>query len=71
MAKLLRAVHPNAGVRIAYRKRLDNLIAEMQRSVVWWVRAAYRRDEERIVAEGRSTQIWIVRLEVASCFVLD
>ena len=40
MAKLLRAVHPNAGVRIAYRKRLDNLIAEMQRSVVWWVRAA-------------------------------
>ena len=54
MAKLLRAVHPNAGVRIAYRKRLDNLIAEMQRSVVWWVRAAYRRDEERIVADRAS-----------------
>lgn len=28
MAKLLRLVHPNAGVRIAYQKRLDALIAE-------------------------------------------
>lgn len=51
MAKLLRPVHPNAGVRIAYQKRLDALIAEMQRSVVWWLRAAYRKDEARIVPD--------------------
>lgn len=65
MAKLLRAVHPNAGVRIAYQKRLDNLIAEMQRSVVWWVRAAYRRDEERIAQDAspaRALQKVLARL---------
>lgn len=49
MAKLLRAVHPNAGIQAAYRRRLHRLINEMQRSVVWWLRAAYRKDEARIV----------------------
>lgn len=51
MAKLLRAVHPNAGVRAAYRRRLHRLISEMQRSTVWWLRAAYRRDEARIIPD--------------------
>lgn len=52
MPKLLRAVHPNAGVRSAYRRRLVRLLDEMQRSVLWWVRAAYRKDEERILPDG-------------------
>lgn len=51
MSKLLRPVHPNAGVRAAYQRRLHRLIAETQRSVVWWVRAAYRQDEARIVPD--------------------
>lgn len=52
MPKLLRLVHPNAGVRAAYSRQLRRLIDEMQRSTVWWLRAAYRRDEERIVADS-------------------
>lgn len=51
MAKILRAVHANAGVRAAYQRRLRKLIDEMQRSMVWWVRAAYRQDEARIVPD--------------------
>lgn len=52
MAKLLRVVHPNAGVRAAYSHQLHRLIDEMQRSTLWWLRAAYRKDEERIVADS-------------------
>ena len=52
MAKVLRLVHPNAGVRAAYARQLHRLIDEMQRSTVWWLRAAYRKDEARIVADG-------------------
>ena len=52
MAKLLRLVHPNAGVRAAYSRQLRRLIDEMQRSTLWWLRAAYRKDEERIVADS-------------------
>ena len=51
MAKLLRAVHPNAGVRAAYQRRLRKLVDEMQRSTVWWLRAAYRKDEARIIPD--------------------
>ena len=51
MAKILRAVHANAGVRAAYQRRLRKLIDEMQRSMVWWLRAAYRKDEARIIPD--------------------
>lgn len=40
--KILRPVHPNAGIELAYRKRLDELIAEMQKSTIYWLRASYR-----------------------------
>lgn len=52
MAKILRAVKPNAGIRAAYRRRLETLIDEMHRSVVWWLRAEYRRQETRIVEDA-------------------
>lgn len=38
----LAPVRPNAGHRAAYEARLDALIAEMNRSLVYWLRAAYR-----------------------------
>ncbi|CCH04021.1 Phage protein [Achromobacter xylosoxidans NH44784-1996] len=38
----LRPVHANVGIEAAYRKRLDRLIDEMQRSLVYWLTAAYR-----------------------------
>ncbi len=37
----LDAVHPNAGTRALYRKRLERLIAEMNRSVKHWVRTVF------------------------------
>ena len=40
--KVLRPVHPNAGIEAEYRKRLERLVAEMQNSVVYWLKASYR-----------------------------
>lgn len=52
MAKILRAVKPNAGIRAKYRRRLEAMIDDMQKSVVWWLRAEYRRQEERITQDS-------------------
>lgn len=52
MAKILRAVKSNAGIQAAYRRRLQSLIDDMQRSTVWWLRAAYRKDEDRIAQDA-------------------
>lgn len=40
--KILRPIHPNAGINAEYRARLDRLISEMQRSYVYFLRAQYR-----------------------------
>jgi uncharacterized protein with gpF-like domain len=40
--KELKPIHPNAGLEADYRRRLDRLIAEMQRSIVYWLTAQYR-----------------------------
>ena len=40
--RVLPPLHPNAGIRAAYRRRLDALIDEMQASYVYWLRATYR-----------------------------
>lgn len=47
----LRPVHGNKGIEAAYRKRLDRLIDEMQRSVVYWLTAAYRRNVPEIAQD--------------------
>ncbi len=52
--KVLRPVRPNAGITDEYRRKLDRLIDEMQRSVVWHLRAEYRRLEPRILATDES-----------------
>ena len=43
--KTFRPVHPNAGIELAYRRKLERLIAKMNRSVKFWLRAAYRQNE--------------------------
>jgi len=43
--KVLRPVHPNAGIEAEYRRKLDVLIEEMHRSVLYWIRSAYRQNE--------------------------
>lgn len=47
----LRPVHANLGIEAAYRKRLDRLIDEMQRSLVYWLTAAYRRNVPEIAQD--------------------
>ena len=47
------AVHPNAGLQAAYRKRLDALLDEMNASLLYWLTAAYRQNEPEM-AQDRS-----------------
>ena len=38
----LPAIHPNVGITVGYREKLDRLIAQMQRSICYWLTAQYR-----------------------------
>ncbi|MDB5605815.1 MAG: putative phage head morphosis protein, partial [Bradyrhizobium sp.] len=51
--KVLRGVQPNAGIEAAYRAKMQDLIAEMDKSVVYWLRAAYRANEP-VMAQDRT-----------------
>jgi SPP1 gp7 family putative phage head morphogenesis protein len=51
--KVLTPVRPNAGIEAAYRGKLQALIAEMDKSVVYWLRAAYRANEP-VMAQDRT-----------------
>lgn len=50
-AKTLPPVRANAGIEAAFRKRLDALIDEMQRSIQHWVKAQYRRNAPEIAQD--------------------
>lgn len=52
-AKTLRPVHPNAGIESAYRRKLIELIEEMNASFVYWLKAAYRQNPP-IMAQDRN-----------------
>jgi SPP1 gp7 family putative phage head morphogenesis protein len=45
-------VHPNAGLTVAYQKRLDALIDEMQKSLVYWLKATYRANEPEMAVDA-------------------
>lgn len=40
----------NAGLEIAYRRKLEELVREMSDSTIYWLRAAYRRQDPKIEA---------------------
>jgi SPP1 gp7 family putative phage head morphogenesis protein len=40
-----RPAHPNVGLELAYRRRLDALVDEMNASLLYWLSAAYRANE--------------------------
>lgn len=74
MAKIIRAVKPNAGIRARYRRQIRTLVNEMQASVIWWLRAAYRKQEDEIVQDalpgrklgkivGRLFKYWLRRFQ--------
>lgn len=52
MAKILRAIKPNAGIRAKYRRKLEDMIDDMQKSVIWWLRAKYRQQEKHITQDS-------------------
>lgn len=66
MAKVIRAIKPNAGIQVKYRKRLISLLDEMQRSVIWWLRAEYRQQETRIAQDASPASDLQSRLRACS-----
>lgn len=48
--KTLRAIHPNVGITVDYRRRLLKLVDQMQASVDYWLTAAYKANEPAIMA---------------------
>ena len=46
--KTARAVHANKGVEMAYKRALDNLVAEMSNSFEYWLSAAYKANPPRL-----------------------
>lgn len=46
--KTAKAVFPNKGLEIKYRKAMQSLIAEMQGSIEYWIKAAYRDEPPRM-----------------------
>lgn len=48
--KTLPAIHANRGVEIAYRRALNELIAQMHGSFEYWIKAAYRKRPPRVAA---------------------
>lgn len=56
MAKkiVLPPTRPNAGFEIAYQKKIDAMIEEMQRSVEWWLTAAYKANKPEMATDADS-----------------
>lgn len=46
--KTARGIHPNEGVRAAYKQAMEKLIAEMANSFEYWVGAAYKANPSRL-----------------------
>ena len=49
--KTLDPIHPNKGIEAAYRKRLEGLVHEMHKSILYWVTAAYKANEPLIAMD--------------------
>jgi uncharacterized protein with gpF-like domain len=47
--KTIAPVRPSAAIEVAYRRRLDALIEEMHRSLVYWISARYRANEPHML----------------------
>lgn len=48
----LPSVRPNAGLTAAYRRELDKLIDEMQKSLEYWLSAAYKANTPRLAMDA-------------------
>lgn len=48
----LPAIRPNPGLAAAYRRRLDRVIEEMHRSLVYWIAATYRANPPEMAQDA-------------------
>ena len=72
MSKIVRAVHANRGVEVAYKKALRNLVDDMHKSVSYWVTAAYRKYPPRVatlVAQDAFTNSEKMQAEIEALLV--
>jgi uncharacterized protein with gpF-like domain len=51
---ILPVIHPNAGIDVAYRQRLDRLLARMQKSLIYWLSAAYKANPPALAMDASS-----------------
>jgi SPP1 gp7 family putative phage head morphogenesis protein len=51
-SQALRGVHANVGITAAYRRRLDAMVEDMNRSVLFWVKAAYRANPPEMAQDA-------------------
>lgn len=50
--KILRAIQPNVGIEMAYRRALTKMIEKMHDSVIYWITARYKANEPVIAADA-------------------
>lgn len=63
MAKILRAISTNAGVRTWYKRRLITELKAMRDSVRYWLMAAYRKREDSIVGDANPVADILARFD--------
>jgi len=56
-ARTLAPVHPNAGLRQAYQRKLLALVEAMSRSYVWWICACYRQNEPVLAQDSPASEL--------------
>jgi SPP1 gp7 family putative phage head morphogenesis protein len=54
--RVLRPVHPSFALEIEYRRKLECLIDDMQKSVVYWLKAAFKANEPEVTALAQDAQ---------------
>jgi SPP1 gp7 family putative phage head morphogenesis protein len=50
--KTLDAVRPNAGLAIAYQRKLESLVDDMQASLLYWLKSAYRANTPELASDA-------------------
>lgn len=60
----LRPIHPNAGIRAAYRKKLLALVDEMGKSYAHWLRSAYRENPPAIAMDEMASNALKIALRI-------
>ncbi len=56
-ARVLRPLHPNVGVEMEYRRKLEKLINVMHKSIMWWVRVSFKQNEPEMAIDARPASV--------------